>query len=56
MLIEGEPIIEPKAVEDINGIHEAPLLTYRKLAGIKTALLVHFNVTKRKDGSKRYVL
>jgi len=31
-------------------------LTYMKLAGIKTGLLINFNVTKLKDGIKRYVL
>jgi len=56
MLIEDELIIELKAVEEIKGIHEAQLLTYMKLAGIKTGLLINFNVTKLKDGLKRYVL
>ena len=56
MLIEEELIIELKAVEEIKGIHEAQLLTYMKLAGIKTGLLINFNVTKLKGGIKRYVL
>ena len=56
MLIEGELIIELKAVEEIKGIHEAQLLTYMKLAGIKTGLLITVNVTKRKNGIKRYLL
>jgi len=56
MLIEDELIIELKAVEEIKGIHEAHLLTYMKLAGIKTGLLMNFNVTKLKNGIKRYVL
>ena len=56
MLIEDELIIELKSVEQIKGIHQAQLLTYMKLAGIKTGLLMNFNVTKLKDGIKRYVL
>jgi GxxExxY protein len=56
MLIEDELIIELKAVEEIKGIHEAQLLTYMKLAGIKTGLLINFNVTKLQDGLTRYVL
>ncbi len=56
MLIEDELIIELKAVEEIKGIHVAQLLTYLKLAGIKTGLLINFNVKKLKDGIKRYVL
>ena len=56
MLIENKLIIELKAVEKIKGIHEAQLLTCMKLAGIKTGLLMNLNVTKLKDGIKRYVL
>ena len=56
ILVESELIVELKAVEEIKGIHEAQLLTYMKLAGIKTGLLINFNVNKLKDGIKRYVL
>ena len=56
MLIEDELIIELKAAEESKGIHEAQLLTYMKLAGIKTGLLMNFNVNKLKDGIKRHVL
>jgi GxxExxY protein len=56
MLIEDDLIIKLKAVEEIKGIHEAQLRTCMKLAGIKTGLLINFNVTKLKDGLKRYVL
>ena len=35
---------------------EAQLLTYMKLAGVKTGLLINFNVTKLKNGIKRFVL
>jgi GxxExxY protein len=38
------------------GIHEAQLLTYMKLAGVKTGLLINFNVTRLKTGIKRFVL
>ncbi len=31
-------------------------LTYMKLAGVKIGLLMNFNVTKLKDGIKRFVL
>ena len=56
MLIEDQLIIELKSVEEIKGIHEAQLLTCMKLAGIKTGLLINFNVTKLKNGIKRFVL
>ncbi|HMO13432.1 MAG TPA: GxxExxY protein [Pirellulaceae bacterium] len=56
ILIEKQLIVELKSVEEIRGIHEAQLLTYMKLAGVKTGLLINFNVTKLKDGIKRFVL
>ena len=56
LLIEDKLIVELKSVEQIKGIHEAQLLTYMKLAGVKTGLLMNFNVTKLKDGIKRFVL
>jgi GxxExxY protein len=56
ILVENELILELKSVEEIKGIHEAQLLTYMKLAGVKTGLLINFNNTKLKDGIKRFVL
>ena len=56
MSIEDDLIIELKSVETIKGIHEAQLLTYMKLAKVKTGLLINFNVRKLKDGIKRFVL
>ena len=46
-------IVELKACEDLLPIHEAQLLTYLKLTGIKYGLLINFNVPLLKDGIKR---
>jgi len=43
-------------MEQIKGIHEAQLLTYMKLAGVKTGLRMNFNVTRLRSGIKRFVL
>ena len=56
VLIENNLIVELKSVDRILPIHEAQLLTYMKLAGIKTGLLINFNVCRLKDGLKRFVL
>jgi GxxExxY protein len=56
VLVEQTLILELKSVEEIKGIHEAQLLTYMKLASVKTGLLINFNVTKLKNGIRRYVL
>jgi GxxExxY protein len=37
-------------------IHEAPMLTYLKLSGIRTGLLLNFNSAVLKDGMRRLML
>jgi GxxExxY protein len=56
VLIESALIVELKSVKEIDPIHEAQILTYMKLSGIRTGLMFNFNVTKLKDGMKRYVI
>ena len=56
ILVENKLTLELKSVEEIKGIHEAQLLTYMKLAGMKIGLLINFNKTKLKDGIQRFVL
>jgi GxxExxY protein len=56
VLVEESLIVELKAVEQVLGIHRAQLLTYMKLAGIRTGLLINFNVTVLRDGLQRFVL
>jgi GxxExxY protein len=55
-VVEDRLIVELKAVEALAGIHEAQLLTYLKLSGIHTGLLLNFNVKLLKNGLKRMVL
>ena len=55
-LVEDELLLELKSVEQVKGIHEAQLLTYMKLAKVRPGLLINLNVTKLKDGIKRFVL
>ena len=56
ILVENKLILELKSVAQIKGIHEAQVLTYMKLAGVKIGLLITFNNTKLKDGIKRFIL
>lgn len=49
-------IVELKAVEQVIPIHEAQLLTYMRLTGIRVGLLINFNVPVLKDGIYRRVL
>lgn len=54
--IEDKIILELKSVEQLNGIHEAQLLTYMKLANIRQGFLINFNVKLLKQGLKSFVL
>jgi GxxExxY protein len=56
LLVDGNVIVELKAVDFLNQVHEAQILTYMRFARIKTGLLINFNVTILKNGIKRYVL
>ncbi|HHL31131.1 MAG TPA: GxxExxY protein [Oceanospirillales bacterium] len=49
-------IIELKSVKKLTAIDEAQILTYMKLANIKTGLLINFNANRLVDGLKRYKL
>ena len=56
ILVEDQLIVELKAVKALEGIHQAQLLTYMKLSGIATGLLINFNTQVLKDGIKRMKL
>ena len=55
LLVDNKVIIEIKACKSIERIHEAQLLTYLKLTGIKIGLLINFNVPILKEGIKRII-
>ncbi|MBZ0203995.1 MAG: GxxExxY protein [Ignavibacteria bacterium] len=55
LVIENKVIIEIKAVEELNNIHLAQMLSYLKLSGQKLGYLINFNVKLIKDGIKRVV-
>ncbi len=53
LLVENKVIIEIKAVEALNDVHTAQVLTYLKLSGCKVGLLLNFNTSSLKNGIKR---
>ena len=55
IIVEGLVILELKAVDRIEPIHEAQLLTYLKLSSLKLGILINFNVPVLKNGIKRIV-
>lgn len=56
IVAEKELVIEIKAVERLLPIHEAQMLTYLRLSGIRAGLLMNFNSVVLKDGLRRFVL
>jgi GxxExxY protein len=56
VLVGGQVILELKSVEKILAIHEAQLLTYMKLAHMRTGLLINFNVKRLVEGIRRFRL
>jgi GxxExxY protein len=56
IVADGGVVIEVKTVEKLLPVHEAQLLTYLKLSGNRTGLLLNFNSAVLKDGIRRMVL
>src|SRR6266566_8593427 len=54
LLINKELIVE--VVEQMNRIFKAQVLTYLKLANLRLALLINFNVPLLRDGLERVIL
>jgi GxxExxY protein len=56
LVVQGEVVLELKAVEKLLPIHEAQLMTHLKLAGKRVGLLINFNVPFLTQGIVRRVL
>jgi GxxExxY protein len=55
LVVNEAVIVELKAVERLDRIHEAQVHTYLRLTGLHLALLMNFNVVRMVDGVKRIV-
>jgi GxxExxY protein len=53
--VERKLIIDVKAVESLNDVYLAQVLTYLRLTDCKLGLLMNFNVLRLKDGLRRVV-
>lgn len=56
VLVADLVICELKAVDAMNPVYEAQLLSYLKLSGKRLGYLINFNVSIIKHGIKRIVL
>jgi GxxExxY protein len=55
-VIDGRLVLEIKSVEHLAPVHNAQLLNYMRLAGVRVGLLINFNVLVLRDGIKRKIL
>ena len=56
LLVEGSVIVEVKAVEQMNPLFQAQLLTYLRVSELHLGFLINFNVPLIKNGIKRMVI
>jgi GxxExxY protein len=55
-LVEDEVVVELKAVDSINPVHIAQVMSYMKATGKRLALIINFNVKRLVDGIRRVAL
>ena len=55
MVVNDLVIVEIKAVEKLNAVHEAQLLSYLRLLNCRVGLLLNFHCTMLKHGIRRVV-
>ncbi len=55
LLVERELVVELKAVEELNNIHIAQVMSYLKMSNFRLGLLLNFNVKYLKQGIKRII-
>ena len=56
LIVQNEVVVEVKCVANYEPVFTAQMLTYLRVTGIKTGLLLNFNRPVLKDGIKRFAL
>ena len=56
MLVERAIVIENKAVERLQRVHTAQILTYLELSGCRLGFLLNWHVPRMKHGIRRFVM
>jgi GxxExxY protein len=56
VVVENRLILELKTVERLLPVHQAQIITYLRLSGIPTGLLLNFNSAVLKQGIRRLML
>ncbi len=55
LVVANAVIVEVKAVEALSRLHEAQLLTFLKLSGLRLGYLLNFNAVQLRQGLRRFV-
>ena len=55
LLVADKLVVELKAVEALNDVHKAQVISYLKTTGYRLGLLINFNVSVLREGIKRIV-
>lgn len=55
VLVEDKVVIELKAVDQVNPVWEAQIISHLKLTNKKNGFLINFNVPVIKHGIRRYI-
>ena len=56
ILVDDLIICELKAVDKVNDIWQAQIISHLKISGLRLGYLINFNVALVKDGIKRFVI
>lgn len=56
IIVENSVIVELKSVANLAPVHEAQLISYLKLAGLRRGLFINFSVTTLREGIKRIIV
>ena len=56
LLVAQCVIVEIKAVERLVPLHEAQLLTYLRISGLRLGFIINFNSLRLKEGIKRMIV
>jgi GxxExxY protein len=55
MVVDDAVVVEIKAVEALSRLHEAQILTYLRLSGLRLGFLLNFNAVQMRHGLRRFV-
>jgi GxxExxY protein len=56
LVVDSRVIVEVKSIERLDQIHLAQMLTYLRVSGLKTGLILNFNTAWLKQGVRRVLL